>query len=89
MISFLQTDGDGKGVAWGEKVMSPIGLSMTADGRSVLGLDKPGVELEGSERRGDERRVVLVRFVKEGPREVEVRERREVLEEIREGKARL
>lgn len=59
---------------------------MTKDGRSVLGLDHPGPELERSGRGGDGERVVLVRFRKEGPRDVEVRFRKEVLEEERRGK---
>lgn len=56
---------------------------MTKDGRSVLGLDYPGPELEGTGRGGDKERVVVVRFGKEGPRDVEVRERAEVLGEER------
>lgn len=91
-MEFLQGDGgDGKGTKWADKVMSPIGLLMRkSDGRSVLGLDKPGPELKESGRRGDEKRVVLVKFSKEGPRNVEVRERREVLEEEkREGDSKL
>lgn len=92
MLEFLKGDGgDGKGVKWADKVMSPIGLMMRkSDGRSVLALDKPGPELKGSGRAGDEKRVVLVKFGKEGPRDVEVRERRELLaEEKRDGDAKL
>jgi hypothetical protein len=64
--------------------MSPSGLFMRkSDGRSVLALDKPGQELDGSGRSGDPERVVLVRFSKEGPRDVDVRWRREVLNEER------
>lgn len=85
---FLETDGDGKGVRWGEKSISPLGLLMTGDGKSVLELDKPGLELEGSGRRGDEERVVVLNFTKQGPRNVVVRRRREVLEEER-GKGKL
>ena len=59
-----------------------------SDGRSVLALDKPGLELDGSGRSGDPERVVLVRFSKEGPRDVDVRSRREVLEEERAWKER-
>lgn len=55
-----------------------------ADGRLVLGLDKPGKELAGTQRGGDWERVVLVSFRKEGPRDVEVRGREEVLREERE-----
>lgn len=83
VIEFLKGDGgDGRGVPWADKVMSPIGLLMRkSDGRSVLGLEKPGPELRDSGRTGDEKRVVLVKFSKEGPRNVEVRERKDVLEE--------
>ncbi len=76
----------GKDPPWAEMCMSPTLLfKRKGDGRAVLGLDKPGPELEGSGRRGDSERVVLVRFGKEGPREVEVRLRRDVLGEEREG----
>lgn len=81
MVEFLRGGGD---VRWAQKVMSPMGLLMRkSDGRSVLALDRPGVELEGSGRGGDGERVVLVRFTREGPRDVEVRWRREVLDEER------
>ncbi|KAE8450661.1 hypothetical protein EG329_006005 [Mollisiaceae sp. DMI_Dod_QoI] len=86
VLKFLKTDGgDGKGIPWAEKVMSPIGLLMRkSDGRSVLGLEKPGPELKGSGRGGDEKRVVLVKFSKGGPRDVEVRDRAEILAEEKE-----
>jgi hypothetical protein len=86
VLKFLQGDGgDGRGIKWADKAMSPIGLLMRKkDGKSVLGLDKPGPELSGSSRAGDEKRVVLVKFGKGGPRDVEVKERNEVLEEERE-----
>jgi hypothetical protein len=91
VLDFLTGDGgDGKGVKWGEKVMSPIGILMRkSDGRSVLGLEKPGPELKDSGRGGDEKRVVLVKFSREGPRDVEVRERVEVLREEKEAAAKL
>ena len=90
VVEFLKGDGgDGKGITWAEKCMSPTGIMMRkSDGRSVLGLEKPGPELKGQGRGGDEKRVVLVKFSKEGPRDVEVRERAEVLEEER-GRAKL
>lgn len=85
-MTFLQTDGDGKGVEWAEKCMSPTGLLMRkSDGRSVLALDRPGPEVEESGRRGDEKRVVLVKFTKAGPKDVEVRLRQDVLDEERTG----
>ncbi|KAF7559243.1 hypothetical protein G7046_g4924 [Stylonectria norvegica] len=75
------------GVAWADKVMSPYNMFVkSGDGRVVLGLDKPGPELKGSERGGDWDRVVLVNFGKGGPRDVEVRSRGEVLEEEKHAK---
>jgi hypothetical protein len=86
VLEFLKGDGgDGRGVPWADKVMSPIGILMRkSDGRSVLGLENPGPELRNSGRGGDEKRVVLVKFSKEGPRNVEVRERKDVLAEEKE-----
>ncbi len=58
---------------WTEKCICPSVLfTSRIDGRQVLGLGKPGPELEGSGRRGDGERVVLVRFSREGTRDVEV-----------------
>ena len=73
-------------IAWADKVMSPATILVRkADGRVVLGVDKPGPELRGTGRGGDWDRVVLVNFTKAGPRDVEVRWREEVLREEREG----
>lgn len=72
-------------IPWSEKVISPTMLfKRQLDSRLVLGLDKPGPELKGSGKGGDWDRVVLVRFTKEGPRDVEVRWREDVLREERE-----
>lgn len=73
------------GISWAEKTMSPRTLFVRGqDGRVVLGLERPGPELENEEGRGgDWERVVLVRFTKRGPVEVEVRGREEVFEEER------
>lgn len=67
---------------WGEKCISPVQLfRRKSDRRTVLGLDKPGQELEGSDRRGDLERVVLVDFRKEGPRNVEVAWRKDIFDQ--------
>jgi hypothetical protein len=67
---------------WTEKCISPQGIMFRKqDQRAVLALDTPGPEAEGLGRRGDEERVVLVKFSKEGPRDVEVRWRKDVLAE--------
>lgn len=90
VLEFIKGDGDGKGVKWAEKVMSPVAILLrSSDQRAVLGLDKPGPELKDSGRRGDERRVVLVRFSKDGPRNVEVRYKKDVLEEERADQSKL
>jgi len=69
---------------WTDKCMSPTSLMWKkGDGRVVLGLDKPGLELEGSGRRGDGERVVLVEFARGGPRRVEVAWRKDVFQEER------
>ncbi|CAH0029830.1 unnamed protein product [Clonostachys rhizophaga] len=74
-------------ISWADKVMSPHNLFIRAsDGRIVLGIDKPGPELKGTTRGGDWERVVLVRFTKAGPTEVEIRLRQDVLEEERQAK---
>ncbi|KAH6608884.1 nudix domain-containing [Trichoderma cornu-damae] len=72
-------------IAWADKVVSPHHLFVRkSDKRVVLGLEKPGFELRGSDRGGDWERVVLVNFGKAGPRQVEVRLREDVLKEERE-----
>lgn len=69
-------------IPWSDKVMSPHTLFIRdSDDRIVLGIDKPGPELKGSGAGGDFERVVLVKFAKGGPRDVEVRGREEVLRE--------
>ncbi|KAI0105932.1 hypothetical protein F4814DRAFT_429942 [Daldinia grandis] len=72
-------------ISWADKVISPTTLGLRkSDRKSILGLDKPGPELKGSNRGGDWERVVLTRFVKGIAKEVEVRSREEVLEEERQ-----
>lgn len=75
-------------IPWTEKVMSPEPwFTRAADGRLVLGLDQPGPELKGTGRGGDFERVVLVHFQKGGPRNVEVRQRADVVREKKEATA--
>lgn len=75
---------EGVPVPWKDKFISPIGMAFGEDGRSVLALDKPGPELRESGLQGDSEYVVKVRFNKEGPRDVEVGKKAEVLRERRE-----
>jgi hypothetical protein len=95
VLVFLATTPAGRGthptarIAWADKVMSPTqAFFRRADKRSVLGLERPGPELEGSGRGGDWERVVLARFTRQGPRDVEVRWRDEVFSEEREAERR-
>ncbi|KAH8682033.1 hypothetical protein BX600DRAFT_505657 [Xylariales sp. PMI_506] len=74
-------------IPWGSKVISPVTVLMRRDGRVVLALEKPGPELKGSQRGGEYERVVIVRFAKGSPREVEIRNRDEVFEEARREQA--
>lgn len=74
---------------WTQKYISPKQLKRTSDGRAVLALDSAGPELKGSDKKGDADRVVLVRFKKEGPREVEVRWKKDVLSDEVKSKSNL
>ncbi|KAF2151655.1 hypothetical protein K461DRAFT_279140 [Myriangium duriaei CBS 260.36] len=83
MLEFVR----GGNPPWAEQVISPIALPPShggkrPDGRIALGLDKPGPELKGL-RKGEPDHCVLVEFKKEGPRRLEVRTRKSVLEEGR------
>lgn len=62
---------------WTDRYICPRSIKMLDDKRVVLALDHPGPELAGSDKQGDRERVILVRFTKDGPREVDVRWRRE------------
>jgi hypothetical protein len=72
---------------WTEVCISPTVMpardgKKRADGRAVLGLHKPGPEVEkaGGGRKGLTEQCVLVEFQKEGPRRVAVVNRKDVLE---------
>ncbi|KAL3474682.1 hypothetical protein BJX99DRAFT_248038 [Aspergillus californicus] len=55
---------------WTEKCISPKVGKYAEDGRAVMLLDQPGNELEGTGRRGESDRVVLVRFQSGSAREL-------------------
>lgn len=68
-------------VPWTDKFISPIpGPAKWIDGRQILALDKQGPELKNSGLKGDTSRFVLVAFSKEGPRKVEVIDRKDAEE---------
>ncbi|KAJ9383399.1 hypothetical protein DTO063F5_5235 [Paecilomyces variotii] len=74
---------------WTDKYISPKMLKMLPDGRVVLALDSPGPELRDSDKKGESDRVVIVRFNKEGPREVEVRWKKDMFGDEENGKSNL
>jgi hypothetical protein len=82
---FVETDGN---PPWRDKYISPLSLvdgagrATMRDGRTVLVLDSPGLELRGTGLRGDSERVIFVKF-RGGPREVDVGWRAEVEEDQR------
>ncbi|TQS34248.1 hypothetical protein Golomagni_05376 [Golovinomyces magnicellulatus] len=74
-------------ISWADKVISPHHILIReSDNRIVLGLEKPGRELQGTDRGGDWERVALVKFGKGGPSEVEIRLREDVLAEEKKEK---
>ncbi|KAI4265678.1 MAG: hypothetical protein L6R38_009248 [Xanthoria sp. 2 TBL-2021] len=77
LLEFVET-GD---PPWGEKCISPWPLKKEGK-RLVMGLDEPGPELDGTDRRGDAERVVWVQFKgKEGTSGMEVAWRKDVVDE--------
>ncbi|KAL8692554.1 MAG: hypothetical protein Q9218_002447 [Villophora microphyllina] len=70
---------------WGEKCISPSPLKKKGK-RLIMGLDEPGPELKGTDRRGDAERVIRVHFKgnagkgKEGTSGLEVGWRKDVAE---------
>ncbi|KAJ5389988.1 uncharacterized protein N7496_001056 [Penicillium cataractarum] len=69
--------------AWTHKCISPKMMKVMEDGRAVLALHDPGLELKGSNRRGESEYVVLVRFTKGTAREVTVAWRKDIFKEER------
>ncbi|KAJ5753305.1 hypothetical protein N7520_005515 [Penicillium odoratum] len=57
---------------WTHICISPTIERVLSDGRALVRLDKPGPELEGSDRSGVKDRVMLVKFGKAGPSDFEI-----------------
>ncbi|KAF2434666.1 hypothetical protein EJ08DRAFT_693171 [Tothia fuscella] len=72
--------------SWADACISPIGTNgaQYGDKRVILSLEDPGLDLKKHGRRGVSDYVVMVAFSKEGPRQVEIRTRKEVFGEGRE-----
>lgn len=64
---------------WTEKYICPIPIGRMSDGRTILGLHSPGLELESTGLKGELDRVVLIDHSKNGsPRNVAVAWRKEL-----------
>ncbi|OXV09567.1 hypothetical protein Egran_02669 [Elaphomyces granulatus] len=64
---------------WTQKCILPRTIKVLPDKRHVLALDSPGLEMQGVDKRGETEMVVLVRFEKEGPRDVDVRWKKDII----------
>ncbi|CRG88104.1 40S ribosomal protein S21 [Talaromyces islandicus] len=66
---------------WTDMYICPRSIKLLADKRAVLSLDHPGPELQGSGKKGESDRVILVKFGKDGPRHVELGFKKDILRE--------
>jgi hypothetical protein len=66
---------------WTDMFICPRSMKLLADKRAVLSLDHPGPELQGSGKKGEPDRVILVKFGKDGPRQLEVGFKKDILRE--------
>jgi hypothetical protein len=70
---------------WADVCISPQALiGKVGDGRAVLSLEHPGMGLEKQGRRGIKDYVVMVKFSKEGPRDVQIKTRKEIFKDLRD-----
>jgi hypothetical protein len=74
---------------WTDKCISPKMMKVMEDGRAVLALHDPGLELKGSGRQGESEYVVLVRFTEGTAREVTVAWKKDIFKEGREERSNL
>ncbi|KAK2744628.1 hypothetical protein FQN57_004233 [Myotisia sp. PD_48] len=66
-------------IPWAYTFISPRGIATLPDGRTIMDLSDPGPELKGSTKKGYMDRVTVSRFTKEGPKEVDVHYRSEIV----------
>lgn len=70
---------------WSEVCISPAALiGKIGDGRTVMALDKPGEGLEHKGRRGTTEYVIIVEFSKGGPRKLQLKTRKEVMQDLKD-----
>ena len=85
LMDFLRHQEDGE-PSWGEKSISPRAMFKLGQRleRLVMGLEQAGPELEGTERRGDGKRVLVWEMRDGRPQDMEVRWRVDVERERKE-----
>ena len=64
---------------WTQKCIPVRTIKVLPDKRQVLALDNSGLEMQEFDKRGEMEMVILVRFEKEGPRDVEVRWKKDII----------
>ena len=85
---FVLSTPENRSLPWSKRSISPYVLTLQPreDGRVVMGLDKPGPEIEELGKAlpdGEVERVLLVKFAKDGPRDLEIQWRRDFTEKGR------
>ncbi|KIW00784.1 hypothetical protein, variant [Verruconis gallopava] len=70
---------------WSEVCISPAALiGKLGDGRTVMALDNPGEGLEKKGRRGTKEYVIITEFSKGGPRRLQLKTRKEVMQDLKD-----
>ncbi|RMZ92150.1 hypothetical protein DV736_g615, partial [Chaetothyriales sp. CBS 134916] len=88
LYEFITTDRTP--VPWTHKYISPIATSspLDEDDRILLQLNRPGPELEGSDLVGDDSRIVLAKFQREGTRQLDVKLKTDVFSDEKQTKTK-
>jgi 8-oxo-dGTP pyrophosphatase MutT (NUDIX family) len=69
---------------WADVCISPAALiGKLGDGKTVMALDKPGEGLEKQGRSGTREFVIMVEFSKGGPRKLQLKTRKQVMQDLR------
>jgi 8-oxo-dGTP pyrophosphatase MutT (NUDIX family) len=81
----LATFAKGGDPPWAEVCISPAALiGKIGDGRTIMSLETPGEGLEKQGRRGTREYCVVVEFSKGGPRKLQLKTRKEVMQDLKD-----